>query len=63
MDLADLANGLSLDIPIDEIAEFLCRDVNEVRRYFSRMIPLPPPTSFGSQPLKDGNFINAPIES
>jgi hypothetical protein len=29
MDLGDLANGIIRGTPIDEIAEFLCRDVDE----------------------------------
>lgn len=31
MDLADLANALTFCTPIEEIAVFLCRDVDEVR--------------------------------
>jgi hypothetical protein len=31
MDLTDLANCLTLGTPIEEIANFLCRDVDEVR--------------------------------
>jgi ubiquinone biosynthesis protein UbiJ len=31
MDLADLANALTFGTPIEEIAAFLCRDVDEVR--------------------------------
>jgi hypothetical protein len=31
MDLADLANGLANGDAVEEIAEFLCRDANEVR--------------------------------
>jgi hypothetical protein len=31
MDLADLVNGLANGNAVEDIAEFLCRDVNEVR--------------------------------
>jgi ubiquinone biosynthesis protein UbiJ len=31
MDIADLANALTRGTPIEEIADFLCRDVDEVR--------------------------------
>jgi hypothetical protein len=31
MDLADLANHLTRGIPLEEIANFLCRDVDVVR--------------------------------
>lgn len=31
MDLTDLHNGLHIGAPIEELADFLCRDVEEVR--------------------------------
>jgi hypothetical protein len=31
MDLANLANDLTLGTPLEAIAEFLCRDLDEVR--------------------------------
>lgn len=31
LDLADLRNGIDLGVPLVKIADFLCRDVDEVR--------------------------------
>jgi hypothetical protein len=31
MDLFDLQNGLRLGTPLEEMADFLCRDIDEVR--------------------------------
>jgi hypothetical protein len=31
MDLSDLKDGLRLGTPIEELADFLCRDIDEVR--------------------------------
>lgn len=45
MDMADLENGLRLGDSVEKIADFLCRDVDEVARKIAEREKARPPLS------------------